>query len=282
MKLKKSTVLILSLMAIMSAVSCSSETKAEKMGWKLAMQSFTFHNFTLDEALDKCNELGLKYIEVFHYQKIGAKWGDATLMDLDPAAQKEVAEYALSKGVKIVASGVFTGTTAQQWRDFFERAHNMGMEYVTAEPPLDMWDLIEELSDKYQMKVAVHNHPRPSDYWHPDSLLRAVEGRSVALGSCADVGHWSRCGLNHLECLEKLDGRLISFHFKDIIAPVQDGEQHDCIWGEGCLDVSRMLGIMREQGFKGYLGIEYEYNWDNSVPDIKKCIENFNSLIERL
>jgi len=268
-------------MTIMSVVSCSFETKAEKMGWKLTMQSYSFHNFTLDETLDKCNELGLKYIEVFHYHKIGAKWGDAVLIDLDPEAQKELAEYALSKGVKIVASGVFTGNTEQEWRDFFEMAHNMGMEYVTAEPPLGMWDLVEALSDKYQIKVAVHNHPRPSDYWHPDSLLNAVGTRSPALGSCADVGHWNRCGLDQLECLRKLDGRLISFHFKDIVSK-EEGEQHDCIWGTGCLNVPEMLNIMREQNFQGYIGIEYEYNWDNSVPDIKQCIKYFNQQVKEM
>jgi len=279
--MKKLFVLALCLMTFVSLSSCSNQTKAEKMGWKLAMQSYSFHDFTLVETLDKCNELGLKYIEVFHFHKIGGKWGDVALFDLDPAAQKELAEYAVSKGVKIVASGVFTGTTEQEWRQFFEMAHNMGMEYVTAEPPLDMWDLVEELSNKYQLKVAVHNHPKPSDYWNPDFLLAAVGSRSKDLGSCADVGHWNRCGLDQLECLRKLNGRLISFHFKDIVSK-EEGEQHDCIWGEGCLNVPEMLNILREQNFKGYIGIEYEYNWDNSVPDIKKCIENFNQMVNKM
>ncbi|RIJ46377.1 sugar phosphate isomerase/epimerase, partial [Maribellus luteus] len=34
------------------------------------------------------------------------------------------------------------------------------------------------------------------------------------------------------------------------------------------------------QGFKGLFSIEYEYNWDNSVPDIKKCIEFFNAKVK--
>ena len=44
------------------------------------------------------------------------------------------------------------------------------------------------------------------------------------------------------------------------------------------LDVPAMLGILEEQGFKGYFAIEYEYNWDNSVPDIRKCIDYFRNI----
>ena len=43
-----------------------------------------------------------------------------------------------------------------------------------------------------------------------------------------------------------------------------------------------MFEILKEQQFKGYLSIEYEYNWDNSVPDIKKCIEEFNRVTDEI
>ena len=44
----------------------------------------------------------------------------------------------------------------------------------------------------------------------------------------------------------------------------------------------KMLEILKAQGFKGYFAIEYEYNWDNSVPDIKKCIECFNDITDKI
>ena len=58
-----------------------------------------------------------------------------------------------------------------------------------------------------------------------------------------------------------------------------EGGPHDVIWGTGVLDVPAMLSILKEQGFKGYFAIEYEYNWDNSVPDIRKSIEYFNDIL---
>jgi len=83
--------------------------------------------------------------------------------------------------------------------------------------------------------------------------------------------------------LKELKGRIISFHFKDI-APKQAGEaeQHDVIWGTGILDVTEMLKELKKQSFKGIFSIEYEYNWDNSVPDIKQCINYFNRVVDEI
>ena len=159
----------------------------------------------------------------------------------------------------------------------------MGLEFITCEPAVEDWDLVESLVKKYGIKVSVHNHPQPSEYWTPDNLLKQISNRSKNIGSCSDVGHWRREGLNQIDCLKKLDGRIISLHFKDI-APKEEGvkEQHDVIWGTGILDVEGMLKELKRQKFKGVFSIEYEYNWDNSVPDIKQCINYFNGVVDEI
>lgn len=267
-------------LSAMAFCACSQKKDAaESLGWKLAVQSYTFHKFSFEEALDKTAQLGIKYIEAFPGHRLGGKWGDQVFgYGMDDATRKEILALASSKGVRIVGSGVFVPSDPSEWEEEFEFAKSMGLEYISAEPAMSDWDLVEELSEKYGISVSVHNHPRPSTYWTPDSLLMAVSGRSSRLGSCSDVGHWKRCGLDHLECLRKLKGRIISLHFKDIAPDDAEGGPHDVIWGTGVLDVPAMLGILKEQGFKGYFAIEYEYNWDNSVPDIQKCIDYFNTV----
>lgn len=253
------------------------QTPAEKMGWKLAVQSYTFHTFTFEEALDKTAELGVKYIEAFPGHRLGGKWGDQVFgYGMDETTRKEILDLAASKGVRIVGSGVFVPRDPSEWEKEFAFAREMGMEFISAEPAMADWDLVEELSGRYGVAVSVHNHPKSSTYWTPDSLLLAVSGRSPKLGSCADVGHWKRCGLDQKECLKKLEGRIISLHFKDIAPAEAEGGPHDVIWGTGVLDVPGMLRILRDQHFQGYFSIEYEYNWDNSVPDIRQCIDCFN------
>ena len=53
------------------------KTKAEKQGWKLSMQSYTLHLFSVVESLDKTQSLGLHYIEIYPGQKMGEGFGDA-------------------------------------------------------------------------------------------------------------------------------------------------------------------------------------------------------------
>lgn len=279
----KKYILSLGIIAAMALLAgCSQKSATEKLGWNLAIQSYTFHNFTLEEAMNKTEELGLHYMEVFPGHRLGGDFGDEVFgFGMSDEAKTKFKDLAASKGIKMVGSGVFTTDNPDDWEKEFAFAKEMGFEYITCEPAMQDWDLVEKLAKQYGIKVSVHNHPKPSTYWNPDSLLNAINGRSDLLGSCADVGHWRRCGLDQLECLRKLKGRIISLHFKDIAAENENGDyQHDVIWGTGVLDVKEMMRILKEQGFRGYFAIEYEYNWDNSVPDIKKCIEYFNKTAE--
>lgn len=275
---------LLGLLALLLTLPIAGKTTAEKHGWKLAIQSFTFHKFTVLEALDKTQQLGVKYIEIYPGHKLGGRWGDKVFdQNTDAETQKALMKIAKEKGIKIVGSGVFTSNNRSDWEKMFRLAKAMKMEYITCEPPLDMWDFVEGLSKQYGIKVSVHNHPKPSDYWNPQNLLNAISTRSKNLGSCADVGHWKREGLNHLDCLRQLNGRIISLHFKDIDQKREGVDwQHDVIWGTGILDVPAMLRILKDQHFKGYFAIEYEYNWYNSVPDIEKCIDYFNKTCDQL
>lgn len=278
--LKAALVLLVSLI-VLPAVA---QTKAEKNGWRLGMQSYSFHKFTLVEAFDKTNQLGVKYIEIYPGHKLGGKWGDKVFdFNLDAGTQKEIKDLAKSKGIRIVGCGVYVAEKSSDWEKMFRFAKDMELEFITCEPALNDWDLVERLAKQYNIKVSVHNHPQPSDYWTPDNLLKAIDGRSSLIGSGADVGHWCREGLDQIACLKKLDGRVISLHFKDIAEKkAGEKEQHDVIWGTGILNVKGMLEELKRQNFKGVFSIEYEYNWDNSVPDIKKCIDYFNRTVDGL
>lgn len=266
------------------ALSVQAQTKAEQNGWRIGMQSYSFHLFSLTEALNKTQELGLKYIEVYPGHKLGGKWGDKVFdFNLDQQTQKEIKQLAASKGIKIVGTGVYVADKSSDWEKMFKFAKSMDMEFITCEPALGDWDLVEKLSKQYGIKISVHNHPQPSDYWKPDNLLAAISSRSKSLGSCSDVGHWRREGLNQIDCLKQLEGRIISLHFKDIAPKVEgEKEQHDVIWGTGILDVKDMLKELQRQKFKGVFSIEYEYNWDNSVPDIKQCVDYFNKVANEI
>lgn len=257
---------------------------AEKLGWKIGSQAYTFRLFTLEETLDKLNDLGLKYVELYGNQKIGAGIEGETSYKMSAERRQELKDLLKSKGITPVAFGVSSGSNETEWRQLFEFAKDMGIGILTSEPVYNDLDLVESLCKEYNIKVAIHNHPIPSRFWHPDIIMNLLDGRSELIGVCADIGHWVRSGLDPVECLRKVEGRLISFHFKDLNEFGVRGA-HDVHWGTGLGNISGVMNEMKRQGFEGPISVEYEHNWDNNVPDVRASIEYFarvaNALADR-
>lgn len=273
-------IVLFGLLILLAGCKDNSKSRAEQLGWNLCIQSYTFHKFTLEEALDKTKTLGVKFIEVFPGHKLGGEFGDkvfsADLSKEDQAAVKAMAE---AKGIKIVGTGVNVVEGEMAWRKLFEFSKAMELDFISCEPKYEDWDLVEQLVKEFGVKIAVHNHPQPSDYWNPDLLLEQIKERDSRIGSCSDIGHWRREGLDELACIQKLNGRIVALHFKDISSEQDD--QHDVIWGRGALKLKEVLKELKQQNFKGYFSIEYEYNWEDSVEDIKQCIAYFNETVNQ-
>ncbi|AQQ70778.1 L-xylulose 5-phosphate 3-epimerase [Limihaloglobus sulfuriphilus] len=246
-------------------------------GWRLGTQAYTFRLFTFYEAVDKAAQLGLDWIEMYPGQKICEEFGDAkTNVDMTPPQRRAVKEKLDSAGIRLVNFGVVgLGEDEQANRKVFEFARNMGIETIVSEPPQECLDKIDELCKEYDINVAIHNHPQPSRYWNPEAVLEACKGRSEYIGACADIGHWCRSGVDPVEAVKMLEGRIISMHFKDI-NEFGVRKAHDVHWGNGVCKVDEVLETLNSQGFKGVFSIEYEHNWENSVPDVYECIQYFN------
>jgi sugar phosphate isomerase/epimerase len=152
----------------------------------------------------------------------------------------------------------------------------MGIETLVTEPAEETLEMLNVLCAEYDINIAIHNHPKPTHYWDPDIVLKACKGRSKRIGACADTGHWVRSGLNPVESLKKLEGHIVSLHFKDLNKQGKDA--HDVPWGTGVCDVKAMLTELKRQGVKAVFSIEYEYNWDNSLPEIAQCVANFDKI----
>jgi len=252
-------------------------------GWRLGMQAYTFNRFSFYEAVDKTASLGLGWIEAYPGQKLSSERPDVKFGDtMPPEIRLEVKKKLADAGVRLINYGVVRLANDEvACRRVFNFAKDMGVETLTAEPKEDALDLVERLCKEYRIKIAIHNHPKPSHYWNPEKVLEACKGRSKWIGACADTGHWMRSGLDPLECLKKLRGRIVSLHFKDL-NEIGNRKAHDVVWGSGAGDVRAMLTELDRQNFKGVFSIEYEYNWENSVPEIRECVRYFNQVAGEL
>jgi sugar phosphate isomerase/epimerase len=247
------------------------------------MHAYTFKEFPIAEAIDKTAALGLKYMSLSGSVNLDGTNRPRTI-DLSDAQMGGICERMRNAGITLVNMGVVQLPPDEaQSRKVFDFAKKWGIPVLIAEPEDPALDLVERLCKEYNIKVAIHNHPKPSHYWNPDTVLAAVKGRSPLMGSCADTGHWMRSGLDPVECLKKLEGRVICLHFKDLAARTR--ETHDVPWGTGVGNVKGMMAELQRQGFRGVFGIEYESNWRHSSPQIAQGIKFFHQtcaeLVER-
>ena len=255
---------------------------AEAIGWDLGCQAYSFNRYTFFEAVDKNASLGLKVIEAYPGQTI-SKDSDAKIEPgMSEELQKKVLDKLAEAGVKMVNFGVVgLPNDEAACRKVFDFARAMGVQTIVSEPPEDAFALIDKLANEYEINVAIHNHPRPSHYWNYETVLKACEGCSERIGACADTGHWMRSGIAPVEALKALEGRIISFHLKDLNA-FGKRDAHDVPWGQGEANMDAILAEMRRQGFEGVFSVEYEHNWENSVPEIAECVEYFNQTAAKL
>lgn len=251
--------------------------------WKLAVQAWTFHDSTLFEAIEKTKAAGIEYLEIFPGQKLSPERPDVSFDHNSPAGVREEVEKKLKEaGVKLVGYGVVgLGADEAENRKVFDFAKAMGIGTIVTEAEPGALEAIDKLAEEYKIDVALHNHPKPSRYWNPDTVLEAVKGRSKRIGSCADTGHWMRSGVDPLEALRKLEGRIVSSHFKDL-GEFGNPAAHDVVWGTGKGNARALLEELHRQGFSGVVSIEYEHNWGKSLPEVTACAKFFKQVTEEL
>ncbi len=256
---------------------------AEKLGWHLGCQAYSFNRFTFCEAVEKNASLGLHYIEAYPGQKLSKEKPDAkTNESMSPEIRKEVKKRLADAGVKMVNYGVCgLPNNEDTCRRTFEFAKDMGVETIVSEPAPDAFDVIEKLCDQYKINMAIHNHPAPSRYWNYETVLKVCKDRTKRIGACADTGHWMRSGINPLEAVKGLEGRIISFHFKDLNKFGRQGS-HDVPWGTGKANVKGILAEVYRQRLKAVFSIEYEHNWMNSLPEIAESVKYFDKVAAEL
>jgi sugar phosphate isomerase/epimerase len=245
-------------------------------GFFIGCQAYTFNHFTVFEAIEKTALAGGRVIEFYPGQKLSP---EEPAVSWDHHASPEVIQKVKNKLARHKVTAVNYGVVAvpkdeTQARSLFEFAKTMGLRAITTES-VDAIDTIEKMVKEYDIMVGFHDHPkRPNDpkyrMWDPDYVLSVVKDRDPRIGSCADTGHWVRSDLKPVECLRVLKGRIISGHLKDLNQMGPDA--HDVPFGTGVSDIPAILQELRDQGFSGNLSIEYEYHWENSLPEVAQCI----------
>lgn len=246
-------------------------------GFNIGCQAYTFNRFSVFEAIEKTDQAGGRVIEFYPGQRLSKeepniKWDHNASDEIIEKVQAQLTKH----NVRAVNYGV-VGIPKDEAgaRKIFEFAKKLGLYGITTES-VDALDTFEKLVKEYDICVGFHDHPKQPNnpnykLWDPNYVLSIVKDRDPRIGSCADTGHWLASGVDPVEALIILKGRVISSHMKDRNVLGEAGH-FDVPYGTGVGKVPQILDELKRQGFKGNISVEYEYNWDHSVPEVAQCI----------
>jgi sugar phosphate isomerase/epimerase len=255
---------------------------ADKLGWRIGIQAWTFNRRSFFQTIDVVHSMGLHCIEGYPGQTVDKDPAVKMGPELPGDVRDEIKKRLVAADIKLVNFGVIgLSKDETKTRKVFDFAKDMGIETIVSEPPEDAFDLLDKLTVEYGINVAIHDHPKPNHYWNPDTVLRVINGRNPRIGDCADVGHWQRSGVDPIEALKKMQGHIICSHFKDL-NEFNNVKAIDVPWGTGTGNARGMLEELHRQNAKIVFSVEYEHYTPGLVDDVARSIKWFGETCEEL
>ncbi len=250
--------------------------------WKLGIALWTFHTVNFPQSIAMVDSCGVRYIEPNTFHKSGPELNDSVVGRLSPSSIEKLKSLVKDHNLVIGSIYISGGKTIDAWKKDFEIARQLNVSFVTAEPPIDMWNSIDSLAGVFGLKVAIHEHWKGvSAYWHPDSVLAALKNHPN-FGVCADLGHWPKSGINPVDGVKKLAGHILAVHLKDIAA-YNDPKLVDVPVGTGVVDFPAVFQELKKQGFNGYIYIERDAtDQPSNVQSVIQSVKYFNEQIKKL
>jgi inosose dehydratase len=235
-------------------------------GLTMAIQSWTFRAFSLEQTLGYIAQLGLTRVELTpHHFAFPAT--DEAIVEM----RNKLASY----GLDCVTWGVeWVGADPEANRAVFEYASKLGLHTIGVDPPPESLDSLDALVQEYDLRIGIHNHGPGSRYNRIADVEAALAGRDHRIGCIIDTGHFLRSGEDPIAALRTFEGRVYGVHLKDVAAA--DPAAPNTIVGEGVLDLVGVFRALRNIGFPrdASLSLEYEANHLAPYDDVVVALEH--------
>jgi len=230
--------------------------------FRLGLASYSTRKFSLDETLVMANRVGLKTIclKSFHLP-----------LSASPEQCAAAREKVEAAGLTLYGGGVIGMPDEERTRRAFEYAKAAGMRTIVGVPRPPVLPLVNELVQKYDIQVAIHNHgPGDKFYTTPESAIEQIGDLDRRIGLCMDIGHTVRAGACPIKDAKRFADRLLDVHMKDVSEAAAQGESVEI--GRGVIDIPGFLATLIEIGYSGVVALEYEKDPDDPLPGLAESV----------
>lgn len=246
-------------------------------GVMLGVQSYSFRDRPLDEAIAAMKEIGLGYVELWsgHVEPRGMnrellrEWRLSAPMDHFRAVRKKFDDA----GITLYAYNYSfrDDFTEEEIARGFEMAKAMGVKCLTASSNVSTAKRIDPHAAKAKVPVGMHNHSniKPNEFATPDDFAEAMRGSSPYIAINLDIGHFTAANFDPVDYLEKNHKKIVTLHIKDR----KKNQGPNLPFGEGDTPIKEVLQVLRKRRLKIPANIEYEYKGPDTVTEVRRCFD---------
>jgi sugar phosphate isomerase/epimerase len=247
-------------------------------GVQLGVQSYSFRDRPLDDAIKAMVEIGLGECELYdgHVEPQGVsreelrQWRTTVSMDHFHAIRK-----------KFDDAGILLYAYNYSFRDDysdeeiargFEMAKALGVGIITASSTLSVVDRVDREAQKAKIKVGFHGHDDtrdPNEFCTPQSFEKAMAGRSKYINVNLDIGHFFAAGFDPVDFINQHHDRIVTLHIKDR----KSNHGPNMPFGQGETPIKPVLQLLEKKKYPIPANIEYEYEGADTVAEVRKCLE---------
>ena len=245
-------------------------------GVAIGVQSYSFRDRPLDDAIAGMQRLGLKSCELWqgHIEPRNIprdelrRWRETIELDMFERVRDRFTKASMAlSAYNISFNDSFSDTEIERG---FEMAKALGAPVITASANVNTVARIAPAAARHKMLVGLHNHSRidPNEFATAQSLTDALrQGPFIAIN--LDIGHFTAANEDAVRFLEQHHDRIVTLHLKD--RKRDQGE--NLPFGSGDTPIVPVLKLLNENGWPIPANIEYEYKGGDSVDEVGKCLD---------
>ena len=242
----------------------------------LGVQSYSFRDRSLDDAIAGMQSLGLRSCELWqdHVEPRGVsreekrKWRETVGLDHFHRLRDQLARASIAlSAYNISFRDDFSDAEIERG---FEMAAALGAPLITSSSNIKTVSRIAPVAARRKMPVGVHNHSRidANEFATAKSLTDAVQAnRFIAVN--LDIGHFTAANEDAVAFLTQHHARIVTLHLKDR----RRDQGANVPFGEGDTPIAAVLTLLQQNGWPIPANIEYEYQGGDSVAEVGRCLD---------